>query len=318
MTGPVPAPAGPTSPRVALFVTCVVDVARPDAGVAAVHLLRAAGAEVTCPRGQTCCGQPAWNAGFADEAVAVARTSLGALEADPADLVVVPAGSCATMMRRYWPQLFALAGRPGEADRAQRVADRVRELSEFLGPYAGDPADADADPAPPSPGPGGLASEGDHGPGDPPPPREEGEGAIGGPGPRLAYHRSCHLERELHVTDAPVRLLHAAGVPPAEWEGDDRCCGFGGTFSVRLPEVSVAMADEKLDHLPDGVDTVVSCDASCLLHLEARARERGLPLRFRHLAEELVEHLPDAPTADGPTADGPPAASAPGEGRERG
>ena len=312
MTGPGPAPSGPTSPSVALFVTCVVNVARPDAGVAAVHLLRAAGAEVTCPRGQTCCGQPAWNAGFADEAVAVARTSLESLEADPADLVVVPAGSCATMMRRYWPQLFALAGRPGEADRAQRVADRVRELSEFLGPFAGDPAEADADPAASAPTPTDHPSEDDRGPGGPPHP-EDADRATRGPVPRLAYHRSCHLERELHVTDAPVRLLHAAGVPPAEWEGDDRCCGFGGTFSVRLPEVSVAMADEKLDHLPEGVDTVVSCDASCLLHLEARARERGLPLRFRHLSEALVEHLRGAPPADGPPDD-----PAPVEGRERG
>lgn len=258
-----PTPDGPT-PSVALFVTCVVDVARPDAGVAAVHLLRATGAEVSCPEGQTCCGQPAWNAGFADEAVAVARASLEALEANPAAVIVAPAGSCATMMRKYWPQLFALAGRPGEADRAQAVADRVRELSEFLAPFAGEPADVE--------------------------PSEEDDGA----GPTLAYHRSCHLERELHVTDAPVRLLRAAGVPPAEWEGDDRCCGFGGTFSVRLPEVSVAMADEKLDHLPEGVDTVVSCDASCLLHLEGRARERGLPVRFRHLAETLADHLPGA------------------------
>lgn len=267
-----PLPDGPTA-HVALFVTCVVDVARPDAGVAAVQLLRAAGASVTCPKGQTCCGQPAWNAGFAEEAAAVARTSLEALEADPAEVIVVPAGSCATMMRKYWPQLFALTGRPGEADRAQAVADRVRELSEFLAPFAGDPTDVE--------------------------PSDE----DGGGGPTLAYHRSCHLERELHVTDAPVQLLHAAGIPPTEWEGDDRCCGFGGTFSVRLPEVSVAMADEKLDHLPEGVDTVVSCDASCLLHLEARARERGLSLRFRHLAETLAEQLPSA-SAEGDVSEG--------------
>ena len=125
-------------------------------------------------------------------------------------------------------------------------------------------------------------------------------GADGAPAPRtIAYHRSCHLERELHVHDQPVELLTAAGVVPADWEGDDRCCGFGGTFSVRLPEVSVAMADEKLDHLPDGVATVVSCDASCLLHLEARAAERGLPVRFRHLAETLAEQLPGVGADDG-------------------
>ncbi|HMQ24752.1 MAG TPA: (Fe-S)-binding protein, partial [Acidimicrobiales bacterium] len=97
----------------------------------------------------------------------------------------------------------------------------------------------------------------------------------------------------------------AAGVAPADWKNDDRCCGFGGTFSVRLPEVSVAMADEKLDHLPTGVTTVVSCDASCLLHLESRAQERGLTLRFRHLAEELADHLPPpAGTTDGASTGG--------------
>ena len=271
MSDPTP---GAGAPEVALFVTCVVDVVDPEAAVATVALLRAAGHRVRVPEGQTCCGQPAWNAGFATEAAAVARASLEALEADPDLDVVVPAGSCATMIRRYWPQLFALAGRDGEADRAASVGARVRELSEFLAPYAGEPDDA----APDAPdGPDGPAAA-----------------------PTVAYHRSCHLERELHVTDAPVALLRAAGVAPAEWDGDDRCCGFGGTFSVRLPEVSVAMADEKLDHLPEGVDTVVGCDASCLVHLAARARQRGLPLRFRHLAEELADHLPGPPPAGDP------------------
>ncbi len=277
MTAAAPTPGGP-APTVALFVTCVVDLVRPDAGVAAVRLLRATGAEVSCPSGQTCCGQPAWNAGFTEQAATVARASLEALEADPAERIVVPAGSCATMIRRYWPQLFALAGREGEADRAEAVAARVVELSEHLAPFAGEPVDPPA-------------------------------GEDGGPAPpTVAYHRSCHLERELHVHDQPVDLLTAAGVPTAEWDGDDRCCGFGGTFSVRLPEVSVAMADEKLDHLPRGVTTVVGCDTSCLLHLEARARERGLPVRFRHLAEELVDHLapPDDPAPSGDVAAPPP------------
>lgn len=276
MTTPDPTPGAP-APTVALFVTCVVDLVRPDAGVATVALLRATGAEVSCPSGQTCCGQPAWNAGFAEQAAAVARASLEALEADPAERIVVPAGSCATMIRRYWPQLFALAGREGEADRAEAVAARVVELSEHLAPFAGDPVE------PPT-------------------------GADGAPAPRtIAYHRSCHLERELHVHDQPVELLTAAGVAPADWAGDDRCCGFGGTFSVRLPEVSVAMADEKLDGLPKGVTTVVGCDASCLLHLESRAHERGLTVRFRHLAEELADHL--APPTAAPT--GPPSVPPP-------
>lgn len=262
------------APTVALFVTCVVDVARPDVAVAAVQLLRGRGSTVSCPEGQTCCGQPAWNAGFADEAASVAGASLDALERDPADHVVVPAGSCATMIRRYWPQLFAVAGRPDDAERAERLAPRVVELSELL---------AQLDPPPP-------AGSSDRGGGEDP---MDDTHATGDPDAHerstVAYHRSCHLERELHVVEQPVALLtRATGGPPAPWPADDRCCGFGGTFSVRLPEVSVAMADEKLDTLPPGVETVVGCDTSCLMHLESRARERSLPLQFAHLAEVLA------------------------------
>lgn len=129
MPGDGPADSAPT---IALFVTCVVDVARPQVAEAAVHLLRGLGGVVTCPEGQTCCGQPAWNAGFTAEAAAVAGASLDALERDHATHVVVPAGSCATMIRRYWPQLFALAGRPEDAERAEGLGRRVLELSELL------------------------------------------------------------------------------------------------------------------------------------------------------------------------------------------
>jgi L-lactate dehydrogenase complex protein LldE len=255
-----------TVPTIALFVTCVVDAVRPEVAVATVDLLRTAGAEVSCPAGQTCCGQPAWNAGFTEEAAAVAGTTLDALERDPAWRVVVPAGSCATMIRRYWPQLFALAGRPDDVERAERLGTRVVELSELLATLVR-PDEHAGEPAPPS--------------------------------AHFAFHRSCHLERELHVVEQPVTLLtRATGSAPAPWPADDRCCGFGGTFSIRLPEASVAMADEKLDTLPVGVDTIVGCDTSCLLHLEARARERGLELRFRHLAEVVAEAV-DPSSADG-------------------
>jgi L-lactate dehydrogenase complex protein LldE len=237
------------SDRVSLFVTCLVDVVEPEVGVAAVRVLRAAGCEVSVPDGQTCCGQPAWNSGFAPEAAAVAATSLAALEADPAATVVVPAGSCATMIRLYWPELFRQVGDHDRARRAEALAERVVELTEHL---AGRdlPAMAVAD--------------------------------------RVAYHRSCHMERELHLHDAPTDALPCEVVP---WAADDRCCGFGGTFSVKLPEASVAMADEKLDSLPDGVEVIVGADSSCLLHLRTRAEQRGLPVRTRHVAEVLAEGL---------------------------
>ena len=238
--------AGDGSARtVALFVTCVVDVARPDVAVAAVRLLRGSGASVSCPKGQTCCGQPAWNAGFTDEAAAVAAASLDALEADPADHVVVPAGSCATMIRRYWPQLFALAGRPDDAERAERLVPRVVELSELLA-RLGRPGARLRHGQVPSAAPRHGPVPHDTMSGDTPTSRDArplgaDPSAVPADVPRLAYHRSCHLERELHVVDQPVALLTSAtGSPPAAWAADDRCCGFGGTFSVRLPEVSVA------------------------------------------------------------------------------
>ncbi len=313
MAGDGPADAAPT---VALFVTCVVDVARPQVAEAAVHLLRDAGVEVSCPEGQTCCGQPAWNAGFTAEAAAVAAASLDALVRDATTHVAVPAGSCATMIRRYWPQLFALAGRPDDAERAEALGPRVMELSELLAhlgpPDAHGHTEAQLRPAGPAPPTDPAHPSGPSSAADPPGQR---------PGQRpVAYHRSCHLERELHVVDQPVALLtHATGGPPAVWPADDRCCGFGGTFSVRLPEVSVAMADDKLDHLPEGVDTVVGCDTSCLLHLEARALERGLDLRFRHLAEVLAEADGLDPGAAPPApVDAPPPPAPPTAGPNRG
>ena len=250
--------------HVSLLITCVVDVVAPDVGEAAVRLLRAAGCEVTCNLAQTCCGQPAWNAGFADDAAAVARTTLAALEADlagGADAVVVPAGSCATMVRVFWPELFEVAGDPGAADRARRVGERTRELSELLAERA--------DRLPPL--------------------------RLHRP-VRVALHESCHMLRELRIVDQPRTLAAGvAGCEVAGWDGSDRCCGFGGTFSVKLPEVSIAMADEKLDALAagaPGADLLVGCDTSCLMHLQSRAEATGRPLHVRHLAEVLAAALP--------------------------
>ena len=243
-------PAGASRP-VSLFVTCVVDTVMPDVGVATVRVLRAAGCAVDVPRGQTCCGQPAWNAGFTDEAAAVAATTLDALSADGERTIVVPAGSCATMIRLYWPSLFELVGDMARARRAREVGARTRELTEFLA-AAGTPA------APQT--------------------------------TAVAYHHGCHMTRELQLHDAPLEVLDRAGCPVAEWDGA-RCCGFGGTFSVTLPEVSTTMADQKLDTLPAGVDTIVGADPSCLMQLRGRAEARGLAVKTRHIAELLAEGL---------------------------
>jgi L-lactate dehydrogenase complex protein LldE len=251
--------------RVSLLITCVVDVVTPDVGEAAVRLLRAAGCDVTCNLGQTCCGQPAWNAGFADDAARVARATLDALDADLADgaeAVVVPAGSCATMVRLFWPELFELTGDSRAAARARRVGERTRELSELLAERA--------DRLPPL--------------------------RLHRP-VRVALHESCHMLRELRIADQPRALASMVdGCEVTGWDGSDRCCGFGGTFSVKLPEASVAVADEKLTALAAGApdaDVLAGCDSSCLLHLAARADATGRPVHVRHLAEVLAAALPD-------------------------
>lgn len=246
--------------RVALFVTCVGDLLDPDVPVAAVRVLRAAGCAVSVPDGQTCCGQPAWNSGFTADSARVARTTLDALDAalaDGADAVVVPAGSCATMVRLYWPQLFELADDPASAERARAVGSRTWELTEL------------------------LAALPDH---------RRPSGSV--EPCTVAYHRSCHMLRELHVDTEPEALLdRVEGCTVEPWAAAERCCGFGGTFSVKLPEASAAMADDKLDVLPDGVTAIVGADASCLLQLRTRAEARGLPVRTEHVAQVLERAL---------------------------
>lgn len=240
-----------TTTRVALLPTCVVDTVAPQVGEAVVRVLRRAGAEVTVPRDATCCGQPAWNAGFADEAAKVAATTLDALESTDG-VVCVPAGSCATMMRIFWPELFHLVGDEARSARARILAGRVREFSELVAEMGGG----------------------------------------GGAWPRtVAYHHSCHMLRELGLREQPEKLLRGLeGCRVADWNAADRCCGFGGLFSVKQPETSVAMADDKIDALDgSGAQTLAGCDQSCLMHLEGRLRRRGIDLPVKHLAEVLDE-----------------------------
>jgi L-lactate dehydrogenase complex protein LldE len=238
--------------KAALFPTCLVDAIAPQIGVAVVRLLRRMGHEVVVPPKATCCGQPAWNAGHTEAAADVARTTLQALSAELAsggvDVIVVPAGSCATMLRVFWQELFASNGRAGELEAVKQTAAQVRELSELLD-EAGLPDVTKPDATP------------------------------------TAYHRSCHMLRELGISDAPERVLTRTGADHRPHAGGGRCCGFGGLFSVKLPEVSTAMADDVLDAMAAcGASRVVGADASCLMHLEARAQHRGLQLSFEHLA----------------------------------
>ena len=235
---------------VTFFSTCIVDSVAGAVGRAAIRVLERQGHTVTVAAEATCCGQPAWNSGFAGAAARVARATLEALEGGEG-LVCLPSGSCATMIKVYWPQMFRLAGDPGAAERAERLARRVVEFSE-------------------------LAAR--------------GPALSGRLEARVAYHRSCHMSRELGIVSQPTQLLDALeGCTRVAW-ADDRCCGFGGTFAIKQPEMSVAMADAKIDSLvAAGAEMVVGCDQSCLMNLEGRMRRRGIRLPVRHLALVLDE-----------------------------
>jgi L-lactate dehydrogenase complex protein LldE len=233
--------------RVALFATCLGDRLFADACADTVRLLRKLGCDVDFPEAQTCCGQPALNAGYVAEARRMARHTMR-IFAD-ADHVVLPSGSCAGMLHRYYPDLFEAA----ERVRAEELAGRTWELSQFLVRVLG-VADLG----------GGLR------------------------GKRIAYHHGCHALREMGIHDEPVGLLRAGGAEVVPWEADEECCGFGGLFSTKLPPVSAGMADRKLDSLP-AVDVVTSADGGCLMQMAGRAARRGLATPFRHVASLLLE-----------------------------
>ena len=240
--------------KVSLFVTCIVDQLYPRVGEAAAEVLARLGVEVTFDPEQTCCGQPAYNTGYRREARAVAARTLDLLDRAllTADYVVAPSGSCAAMVKRSYQELFSAA--PEERARARRVARRFYELSQFLVEVLG---------------------------------VEDVGAAFGG---RVTYHDSCHLLRELGVAGAPRKLIRAvAGAEFVELEAPETCCGFGGTFSVKHPELSAAMAaDKAADIERSGADVVVACDASCLMQTAGMLSRRGSAVRCLHLAELLA------------------------------
>ncbi len=237
--------------RAALFVPCYVDLINPEVGVSVVRLLRKLGVEVVYPEGQTCCGQPAFNSGFFDEARAVAGHFLDVFEGERWDYIVCPSGSCATMVSHYYQFIFK--DRPDYRERSEALGARVREFSDFLVNVLGT-KDLGA--------------------------RYEG---------RAVFHTGCHQRRELGLLKEPRELLqNVEGLDLLDWENEELCCGFGGTFSVKMPDVSAAMADEKIKALEkSGADTLISGDSSCLMHLGGRLRRTGHDTRVLHLAQVL-------------------------------
>jgi L-lactate dehydrogenase complex protein LldE len=242
--------ASPPKLRVALFITCLVDQFFPPVGESVVRVLRRLGVEVTFNPAQTCCGQPAFNTGYREEARGVAARVLDLFE--DADYVVAPSGSCTSMVRVFYPELFA--GDPERLRKAEKLRGRFLEFSEFLVNV--------------------LKVE-----------------DVGASFPhRVAYHDSCHLLRELRVETEPRKLIRAVrGVEFLELNDYQLCCGFGGTFAVKFPEVSVAMAEDKLcAAAATGAEYLVANDSSCLMHLGGLIHRQGLPLRTMHLAELLA------------------------------
>jgi len=235
--------------RASLLITCLGDALFPRVGMAAVRVLGELGVSVDLPAGQTCCGQPAYNAGYRDSARDTARAFLRAFAGS--ERVVSISGSCAAMVRHGFVDLFE--GLPEEAE-AQALASRTYELSEFLVDVLG-VKDL--------------------------PVTWRGSATL---------HHSCHTQRLLGVVDQPERLLRMIdGLDYRPLPHADRCCGFGGIFSVKMPEVSTAIVDEKVDDvLATGADLLVGLDMSCLMNIEGRLRRRGSVLQVRHLAEVLA------------------------------
>jgi L-lactate dehydrogenase complex protein LldE len=237
---------------VQLFITCLVDTLYPATGEAVVRILERAGVNVAFPLDQTCCGQPPFNAGLRQQALPMARHTIRVFE-NTSGAVVIPSGSCAAMIRHGYLELFA--DDPQWLPRARRLAERVYELSEFLVDILGV--------------------------------SDLGARFAG----RLAYHRSCHLLRDLGVDRQPMALLQSIQqAEVVELSHSDECCGFGGVFSAEQAELSSAMLRRKLAHiLASGAERIVACDAGCITNINGGLQRLGQPPCAVHLAD-ILDH----------------------------
>jgi L-lactate dehydrogenase complex protein LldE len=236
--------------RVSLFVTCMVDQLFPKVGIAMADVLERLGYQVDFPENQTCCGQPAFNSGYWEEARTVARHFLSTFE--QSERIVVPSGSCTAMIVHHFAEMFQKE--PETLARVHALEKRVWEFATFLTEVAG-VEDVGA--------------------------RFDGV---------VTFHDGCHALRELGVKQAPRRLLaQVRGLELREMTPAEECCGFGGTFSVKFAELSGAMATTKIDAITrTGADTVVSLDPSCLMQIQGVLSRAGSNIRTMHLAEVLA------------------------------
>ncbi|MCX8502114.1 MAG: (Fe-S)-binding protein [Alphaproteobacteria bacterium] len=243
--------------KTALFVTCLVDLFRPSVGFATLELLEDAGLEVAVPRAQSCCGQPAYNAGDRARAKQIARQVIAQFEAF--DAVVLPSGSCAGMMAKHYPEL--LADEPDWAERASAFAARCREVSDFLV---------------------GLPNY-----------RTRAISCA----KSATYHDSCAGLRELGIRSQPRQLLSAvAGLELRPLPEPESCCGFGGTFCLKYSEVSTAITDAKIANIEvTGAEMLLGGDLGCLLAIAGRMSRLKRPIEVRHYAEILAGSFRDHP-----------------------
>ena len=235
--------------KVSLFITCLVDILFPQVGVSMVKVLKRLGVEVDFPEEQTCCGQPAFNSGFRQDAKVLAKRFISIFSQD--GFIVSPSGSCTSMVRVFYKELFHDDQKM--LDVVNILSSRTYEFSEFLVNVL----------------------------------KVDDVGATYNG--RVTYHDSCHALRELRVQNEPRKLIKSVkGVDFVEMKFPDTCCGFGGTFSVKFPDVSVSILDEKIESIIEsGADTVVSTDMGCLMQISGAISRRKLPVKTMHIAELL-------------------------------
>ncbi len=236
--------------QITLFVQCLVDGLYPEVGEAMMTLFRRLDIPVNCPVDQTCCGQPAFNTGHRKAARIAAKHFIEIFE--NAEWIVCPSGSCVHMVKHHYPDLFE--DDIAWLERAKKVGQRTFELSQFLVDI--------------------LEIE------------DVGASYKG----KITYHDSCHLLRGLGVSDQPRRLIqHLKQAEFIEMNDPDRCCGFGGTFSIKYPDISTAMVDDKIRNIIEsGADTVTGCDISCLMNIQGRLSRMESPIKVLHIAELLA------------------------------
>jgi L-lactate dehydrogenase complex protein LldE len=235
---------------VSLFIQCLVDTMFPETGEAMITVFDRLGVAYDYPVGQTCCGQPAFNSGYQRDAAAAAKQFINLFE--NAEVIVCPSGSCVHMVRHHYPELFA--DDPLMRSRALAIGAKTYEFTQYLVDELG------------------LNDVG-----------AEFAGTV-------TYHDSCHLNLGLGIAEQPRTLLkNVRGLELIEMKDSDTCCGFGGTFSVNYPEISIAMADEKIDNiLATNAGTVTGCDISCLMNILGRISRREEKVQVLHIAEILA------------------------------